>query len=620
MYDFNPIISVLNEIFSSFTERAIDAGYSKIIGKKCSLLAKDIRDKITKKAPNLLSSILHDNRYVIKGSIGAGLLTRTPWVAILDKQITDSTQKGIYIVFLFSTDLKHVYLSLNQGTTVSGKFGTRLNKKQVIEQRERVRTLLNADSEFLLKRNDFDIADELYREGMIYCVEWDCSSLQHKNEILNEYFQVYNDYRQLILTDVNQDDMVTDFSLLIEYRLFLAAIHSKPFILLAGISGSGKSRIVRQLAYAVGGENIDKVQKPYNYEMIQVRPNWHDSSELLGYVTRVSGNAEYVVTDFLRFLVKAWYFESVPFFLCLDEMNLAPVEQYFAEYLSVLETRKLRDGVIVSDVLIPALDEFDEKDNGFRVSENILNDVFGKAWKINEKSVIIDKEREEHLRKLFRKEGITIPPNLIVMGTVNMDETTFSFSRKVLDRAMTIEMNDVDFKKGLTKKDCQMPFIPANAVLPNAVEASDVYENDKALCDIVNNYLIEINEVLDGTPFKIGYRTRNEFILYALENMRYQDKDDCFKIVRALDEMTLMKILSRIEGDKNKLLTTSEDNLLDILRKQIRISLEKIYSEYDAPENEKSVYHDFDRESVALQKLEEMKRKLDNTYYCSFWC
>ena len=115
---------------------------------------------------------------------------------------------------------------------------------------------------------------------------------------------------------------------------FVTAIKSKPFILLAGISGTGKSRIVRQLAYATGGENPEKVQKPYNYEMISVHPNWHDSTELLGYVTRVSGNPEYIVTDFLKFIAKAWFYEGIPFFLCLDEMNLAPVEQYFAEYLT----------------------------------------------------------------------------------------------------------------------------------------------------------------------------------------------------------------------------------------------------------------------------------------------
>ena len=156
---------------------------------------------------------------------------------------------------------------------------------------------------------------------------------------------------------VLETDVLPLSSIIAQFRPYITAIKSKPFILLAGISGTGKSRIVRQLAYATGGENPDEVKKPYNYEMIQVRPNWHDSTELLGYETRISGETEYVLTDFLRFLAKAWYFEETPFFLCLDEMNLAPVEQYFAEYLSVLETRKLNNGRIISDSLLPPLNK-----------------------------------------------------------------------------------------------------------------------------------------------------------------------------------------------------------------------------------------------------------------------
>lgn len=90
------------------------------------------------------------------------------------------------------------------------------------------------------------------------------------------------------------------------YRNYLTAIKSKPFLLLAGISGTGKSRIVRELARACWDKDSDefKAQKPKNYEMIQVKPNWHDSSELIGYVSRIDGE-RYIVGPFLRFLVKA---------------------------------------------------------------------------------------------------------------------------------------------------------------------------------------------------------------------------------------------------------------------------------------------------------------------------
>lgn len=157
-------------------------------------------------------------------------------------------------------------------------------------------------------------------------------------------------------------------------------------------------------------------------------------------------------------------------------MNLAPVEQYFAEYLSVLETRKLRNGRIVSDPLFPPLNKFGKNKHNAWVGDSILNDLFGDIWEINGQIIEKDKGREAQLRETFRTKGICLPPNLIVMGTVNMDETTFSFSRKVLDRAMTFEMNDANLEGGLTAAENRLPAIEASAVLPYAVEAMDVYE------------------------------------------------------------------------------------------------------------------------------------------------
>ena len=378
------------------------------------------------------------------------------------------------------------------------------------------------------------------------------------------------------------------------YRPYITAIKSKPFLLLAGISGTGKSRIVRELSRAcwVEGSEEYKAQKPKNFEMVQVKPNWHDSSELIGYVSRVSGSPVFVAGDFLKFVAKAWENLDVPCFLCLDEMNLAPVEQYFAEYLSVVESRKCQeDGMITTD---PILEK--SKEDWYRVLTAELTE-------------------DEDIRTRFLNEGICIPQNLIVVGTVNMDETTFSFSRKVLDRAMTIEMNEVDLYGGLDSQYEKIGKLEAGNLIGTAVEGVDVYQDNKAVCDMALKYLEAVNTELEGTPFKVAYRTRNEFLLYVVNNLPYNKDQDGneleqnFVIARALDEITSMKILSRIEGDETKI-GKLLDKLSATIAEQLKVVLEKEYS--SKKDDGEKVY------SVSLAKLEEMKKRLEGGY-TSFW-
>lgn len=398
------------------------------------------------------------------------------------------------------------------------------------------------------------------------------------------YYYIESQANVKILPNIRDNKSGQEYN---SFRIYLTAIKSKPFLLLAGVSGTGKSRIVRELARACweAGSEEYKAQKPKNFEMVQVKPNWHDSGELIGYVSRVSGKAEFVAGDFLKFVAKAWEDLETPYFLCLDEMNLAPVEQYFAEYLSVVESRK-------------------RNDDGMVVTDPILKKANEEWYYILTASLTSD----EVIRKQFNEEGISLPQNLIVIGTVNMDETTFSFSRKVLDRAMTIEMNEVDLYGGLTGRHEEIGKIGNNELVGTAVEGVDVYGENKDVCDIAIGYLSKLNEILEGTPFKVAYRTRNEFLLYVVNNLPYcKDKEgnelpEGYVIGRALDEITSMKILSRIEGDDTKV----NVNLLDNLTNAIKDGLSEIAGE-DNPV-----------ESVSIAKLKEMKDRL-NSGYTSFW-
>ena len=579
-------MSSLQIINKSF-KRCFDKANVFKQAQKTSDIDTELRELIAKTIPKELSSCLNNDNYIVNGSVGKGLATKTPWIAILDRDITTSTREGVYIVFLFASDYKHVYLTLNQGTTVPGQFGPRLGKKEVANNSRRIRALLNISDVALKTDGKADIADERYKEGSIYYTLWDVNDDVQGEKLLNQYLEIYQKYKELVMAEKTSKVTVVrqkkEFSIKPKYIPYSTALRTKPFMLLAGISGTGKSRIVRELAKACWKEGDEEYGKnnPKNFCMVQVKPNWHDSSELIGYVSRINGE-KYVVGPFLRFLAKAINDPDTPYFLCLDEMNLAPVEQYFAEYLSVIESRKSNaDGSITTDPIVP----YENTEAYGTLIDQLFYD---------------DADRKEYKSETGTKR-LTIPQNLFVIGTVNMDETTFSFSRKVLDRAMTIEMNEVDLHGGLTDEGSEIGHI-GNSIIGDAAEGKDVYADNKDLCDQVLTYLEKVNTVLEGTPFKIAYRTRNEFLLYAV-NRQLLDKDS--QLWQTLDEMTSMKILSRIEGDSER-----TKKVLEELKVLVEEEINKSIPE---PEDGKEKL-----KSISDLKIKEMLEKLSSGY-TSYW-
>lgn len=353
---------------------------------------------------------------------------------------------------------------------------------------------------------------------------------------------------------------------------YLSAIRTKPFLLLAGISGTGKSRIVKEMAYAScpdEGDLREDKTSPGNYCLVEVKPNWNDSTELLGYESVLDGG-NYYLTKFVKFLIKAMQHENVPFFVCLDEMNLAAVEQYFAEFLSILESRKDVDGTIKSEPLIPAA-IFNKYDN------KLFKELFPSKEKQEKDTsyTIVDEELAPYSNatyEILREEGLRIPRNLIVVGTVNMDDTTYQFSRKVIDRAMTIEMNEVNLNDmfDIEKPDALSyredvvdkgwffaPFAQSNnalqqmngehELLAKKIKATigQTDADGKTTPD-------SLEAILGKTPFRIAYRVVNELILhfYAL---RWENQEAEFEELynKALDNILMMKVLPRIEGNED---------------------------------------------------------------------
>lgn len=374
----------------------------------------------------------------------------------------------------------------------------------------------------------------------------------------------------------------SDIDLIDEEYGYISAIKTKPFLILGGFSGTGKSIEVKLLAFATcpcdGFLNTSETS-PGNYLLISVKPNWHDATDITGF--RSSVQKKYFVTDFMRFLIKAKMYEDkkVPFFVCLDEMNLAPVEEYFADFLSVIESRKRKaDGKIVTDPIVPA-SVFNEKyADDFNIFMEMGLKPANDSWKADD----INALDSEHLKESFvrqdivdelKREGLTIPQNVVVIGTVNMDDTTNSFSRKVIDRAMTFETVVGEFDKNyFDGGDISLNYLehPRNGELfisdevrglemleSGRFEMSDEDKND--ILSFVNN----INKDLEGTPFKISHRILNETILL------YHAKQEIEKIMNdeggfeedvtfntdlntIFDDILMQKVLPRIEGDYEK--------------------------------------------------------------------
>lgn len=418
------------------------------------------------------------------------------------------------------------------------------------------------------------------------------------------------------------------------YTSYLTALRTKPFMLLAGISGTGKSRIVRKLAQATVTEELQKAEgykgtdfannrwtlhSPANFELIQVKPNWHNSMDVIGYLSNIP-SPHYVFTPFIEFIVKAWQHPEVPFFLCLDEMNLAPVEEYFAEFLSAIESRSFEGREYMTDPIIKPFNSFGED-----VAKTMVNTLFPNFTAGDTESAITK------VIKHFRTRGLTLPRNLIVIGTVNMDETTFSFSRKVLDRAMSVEMNEVNYDSFLTDTtdDDLKAIVKAfeenddadlNALLVDRhIEAREIIDDLGDDARFTIDYLKRINALLEGTPFKLGYRAANEALIYLQASQEFGQTDR----ISALDNFTLMKVLSRVEGDETKLkITDSEADKERIVKAEVNVDEAKQYGDLNILTALRHIITNQLGEQDKLhsvKKIDSMLSQLKRDHFVSFW-
>ena len=345
----------------------------------------------------------------------------------------------------------------------------------------------------------------------------------------------------------------TDFA-----RRYITSLLAKPFVILTGNSGTGKTRISKQFAEYLEWES-DEGKK--NWVIIPVGADWTDNTKILGYYNPLAedGNGKYEKTKIVVLIEEANRHKEIPYFVILDEMNLSHVERYFSDFLSHMET----------------------PDTPF--------------------------ELEGYTRRL------DYPENMFVVGTVNIDETTYMFSPKVLDRANVIEFKPQkeDVFKVFSAAGTVGKMVPVNdgsaqAFLKLAKEIrTGKFAVDEDLThyytdvdgdftgsnlDYVEGVFSDIYEIVQKYDFEFAFRTVKEIRNYIAAAYELLEKTE-FNLNQIIDEQLLQKILPKIHGNK----------------KEIGQMLEELTGLCD-------------KYSLVLskKKIEQMKGKLAKVQYASF--
>ena len=526
----------INEYFKECFENS----QTFIGAQKSNDIDPDVVNRITHSIPNELTSYINDGNYLVYGSVGKGLATKTPWIAILDKNITTSTRSGVYIVFLFSSDYKHVYLTLNQGTTVPGQFGARLKKKVIVERTLNIRKQLSIENALLHSDGKAKIADERYLAGAIYYSLWDETNDEQGKALLQLYLDIYKRYKSLqqpgqdkeeneepvIIFEPMKPDTNESFSIkcLIEeiketgliysstlIKRFGFSLLTKPFVILSGLAGSGKTKLAISFAKAL----VEDSEKQLC--VVSVGADWTNREPLLGFPNALQPN-KYVVPEngVLQLLIEANRNSEKPYFLILDEMNMSYVERYFADFLSAME----------SEEAIP-------------------------LWK-KDKQVIGEKD----VKWDDIPEKIKLPRNLFIIGTINVDETTYMFSPKVLDRANVIEfkisVNEMaDFLNDMKEVHSDEIKGKAAKMAADFVKKANIKKlaESKEAVKTLNSFFGQLKNV----NAEFGYRSATEIFRFICQAQANDDTDTKMEIEEILDAAVVQKLLPKLHGSRKKL-------------------------------------------------------------------
>jgi hypothetical protein len=445
-----------------------------------------------------------------------------------------SPKEGLYLVILFAKDGSAAYLSLNQGVTGD-------KNAPIAENVARCRALI-ADR---LGKASFDpihMADpngvgKRYEPSNIASIKYADKAVPSADQIFED-FEHMIELQQLLYTSKVEGAVMTDslngvasefdgaiddsgliFSGVNESlpAIFLRGLLVKRFCLLGGLAGSGKTQLARSFGKWLGNNAGDKQR----YLIVPVRADWTSPDPLFGFEdalgTPKDGRKSWNVPEPLRFILEAAKEPNRLWLLVLDEMNIAHVERYFSDVLSGIESNE----PVVPNVQL-------ESDNNWRIAENSA-------------------------------EKIPLPKNLIIVGTVNIDETTYQFSPKVLDRAFTFEFRvQTDELTNSAVRPSPLPAATDTSLDLLSQIASDDEWHKQYLPSVEEIYkdVKELHGILSKIGFEFGHRSMYEILRFGVLCKQSGLSDE-----QTLDWSIMTKVLPRIHGSAQQLRDLFEELL-----------------------------------------------------------
>jgi 5-methylcytosine-specific restriction protein B len=466
----------------------------------------------------------------VRFSTGQGNWARVPWIAILDERKTTTIQSGVYCVFLFREDGSGVYLTLAQGVTEPlRRLGAVEGKAELRANAHSIRTSLGP-----LQDAGFSLTDDIdlhtgpglgsnYEVSTIAFKLYERGKVPDNQQLLSDLGALIQSYEQFVGAetvtaegDVSPSELLSAFSSALKSAglnygtrhdlicaTFMASILSKPFVLLTGLTGSGKTQIALKF-----GEWLGEARRL----VVPVRPDWTGPESLFGYEDALSipdadGRRAWFVPQALEFMIRAVHHQDEPHLLVLDEMNLAHVERYFADFLSGMESGE------------PTL-------------PNLVKE--GAYWRVSASD----------------PEPVPIPHNLWVVGTVNVDETTYAFSPKVLDRAQTIEFrvatDDLNPEAERPKTAAAAPAAFLASMLHISRDPDWLLAHPGSDRSLLVESLKTLHKLLTKHDLEFGHRTLTE----ALRFSSIYSTVSGAGWLQALDLILLQMILPRIHGSR----------------------------------------------------------------------